>query len=293
MRGSTLRHAVHVTARLIDSYDSLIFDLDGVLYVGSDAVPHSVASVTSVARSGCEVWYATNNASRSADAVAGHLRQLGFPVAERQVVTSAAVAARVAATTFPQMRRVRVLGSPSLSQLMVAQGFHVLGEADPTAADLVIQGHDPTMTWARLSRGLNDLVAGATWVATNTDSTLPLPGGLGVGNGAFVAALSAASGRAPDVIAGKPHPPMLDHIVSASTAGRHLVIGDRFDTDVEWAVASGLDSLLVDTGVHRIADSAAQGQRSRPTWIGEDLRSLFAPGRHPGDVPHAGARRGE
>ncbi|MBU6213190.1 MAG: HAD-IIA family hydrolase [Actinomycetales bacterium] len=270
--------------RLVDNYDSVIFDLDGVLYIGPSAVAHACDVVTSVTAEGIEVWYATNNASRSAHEVAAHLDALGFPVNARQVVVASDVAAALARTMFPAARTARVIGTAALADYMRRSGFVVVettGGTDspaPGSVDLVIQGHDPATDWTRLTMGLRDVLAGAVWVATNDDLTIPLTGGVGMGNGAMVAGLAAALGRRPDVVVGKPHPWMFEAIKGRSRAQRFLIVGDRLDTDIAWAEQVGCDCLLVRTGVDADVPVGTAGV-AQPTWVADDLRGLLAPGR--------------
>ena len=270
--------------RLVDGYDAVIFDLDGVLYIGPTAVVHACAAVTAVADAGIEVWYATNNASRTAEDVAEQLHSLGFPARPEQVVVASDVAAALSRTMFPEARTARVIGTVALADYMRRSGFLVVEPSSAADAagtgivDLVIQGHDPATDWTRLTAGLRDLLAGAVWVATNGDLTIPLEGGLGMGNGAMVSGLAAAAGRAPDLVVGKPHRWMFDAIRALSRAQRFLIVGDRLDTDIAWAELVGCDSLLVRTGVDAQVTAQSAGV-ARPTWVAEDLRGLFIPGQ--------------
>ena len=105
--------------------------------------------------------------------------------------------------------------------------------------------------------------AGAIWIATNTDRTLPSGRGPLPGNGALVAALRTALDREPDVVVGKPEPALFATAARRAGAGRTLVVGDRLDTDIEGARRAGLDSLLVLTGVSGVPELlAAEPERA-------------------------------
>jgi hypothetical protein len=87
-----------------------------------------------------------------------------------------------------------------------------------------------------------------------------------------------ATGRSP-LIAGKPEPPLHAEAVARTGARHPLVVGDRLDTDIESAVRSGTDSLLVLTGVTRPLDAVLAPARHRPTYLAEGLAGLLGP--HP------------
>ena len=68
---------------LATRHDVALLDLDGVLYVGPDAVPGAPEAVRAAAARGMRPAYVTNNASRTPEAVAAHLRELGLPAERR------------------------------------------------------------------------------------------------------------------------------------------------------------------------------------------------------------------
>src|SRR5262252_9064468 len=139
-----------------------------------------------------------------------------------------------------------------------------------------------------LAERLLAVAAGALFVASNADSTLPTPRGRQPGNGSLIQVIATATGRAP-LIAGKPEPPLHAEAVARTGARRPLVVGDRLDTDIESAVRSGADSLLVLTGVTRPADAVLASARHRPTYLAEGLAGLLGP--HPQVTGAAGACR--
>ena len=118
--------------------------------------------------------------------------------------------------------------------------------------------------------------AGALFVATNTDSTLPAARGTQPGNGSLVKVIENATGVAP-LVAGKPEPPLHRESVIRTGAKRPLVIGDRLDTDIEAAFNAGADSLLVLTGVDNPRTATLAPEHRRPTYIAENLDALLQP----------------
>lgn len=259
---------------LLSVYDGLLLDLDGVVYVGPDAVPHAVASLHEASRH-VSTGYVTNNAARPAAAVAEHLRGLGLELGDDQVVTSAQVAAAIVRRRLGGGARVLAVGGPGVGESLRAAGLEVVTSADQRP-QAVVQGYGPEVAWEHLAEVAHAVNAGAWWVATNRDLTIPTARGIAPGNGTLVAAVRAAVDVAPDV-AGKPEPVAFTESARAIGSRRPLVVGDRIDTDIEGAVAAGADALLVLTGVHHLPDLVDLGARSRPTHVGHDLRALHAP----------------
>ena len=151
-------------------------------------------------------------------------------------------------------------------------------EAARERVDAVLQGYGPAVTASDLAEAAYAVEGGATWVATNTDGTLPTDRGVAPGNGSLVAAVERAVGHPPHLVAGKPAPPL--YLLCAQRldlpADRVLAVGDRLDTDIEGAVAAGMDSLLVLTGVDDLRACLDAPPQRRPTWVAPDLRALLA-----------------
>jgi len=268
--------------RLADAYDVVVLDLDGVVYLGEEAVPGAADTVAALREAGVVVRYATNNASRDPAAVAGLLSRLGIPADPTEVLTSAMVAADRLARLLPPRSTVLVVGSGALAAEVRRVGLRPVralasGDGPPAA---VVQGYAPDVGWRDLAEVCVAVRQGAVWMATNTDATLPSPRGPLPGNGALVAAVRHVLGRGPDVVAGKPDPAFFEAAARHGGSGRVLVVGDRLDTDVDGAVRAGLDSLLVLTGVAARDQVDARPPEQRPTYVAADLTALLAP--HPG-----------
>lgn len=262
---------------LVDGYDLVVFDLDGVIYLIDRPIPGAVEAVARLRESGKPLAYATNNASRRSSEVAELLTGMGVPATPDEVLTSAAAAAAVLAERLAARAPVLVVGAEALRAEVRAVGLVPVSRADESPV-AVVQGFGLQVGWADLAEAAVAVRAGAAWVATNTDRTLPSPRGPLPGNGSLVAALRTALDRDPDIVVGKPQPGLFNTAAARVGAARPLVVGDRLDTDIEGACRAGMDSLLVLTGVSTASDLLAAPPSARPTYVAMDLGGLFEAG---------------
>jgi HAD superfamily hydrolase (TIGR01450 family) len=262
------------TGALVDRYDLVIFDLDGVVYVGTEPVPGAADAIGRLRERGTPIAFVTNNASRSAADVARLLASVGVPAGPAEVTTSAQAAATVLAERFEPGGPVLVVGTSSLEAEVAAVGLKPVRRADaePVA---VVQGYGPDVGWPDLAEACVAVRRGAWWIATNTDRTLPSPEGPLPGNGALVAALATALGRDPDLVVGKPAPTLLAEAARRHGARHPLMVGDRLDTDIEGAHRAGMDSLLVLTGVSRREELDTAPPERKPTYVAANLDALI------------------
>ncbi|WP_409483220.1 HAD-IIA family hydrolase [Arsenicicoccus dermatophilus] len=270
---------------LLDTCSGLVVDLDGVVYRGAEAVPHAVDALNLAADRGLPVMYATNNAGRPAAEVASHLTELGVRTDAEHVVTSAQAGAALLAEQLRPGEVVLAVGGPGVALALRQVGLAPVTPQqridDPAVAEqitAVLQGYGTELTWTDLKEAAYAVTAGAVWMATNVDLTIPTDRGIAPGNGSAVAAVRNAVGQEPQV-AGKPHPPLYTRC--ADRAGGDvttmLAVGDRLDTDIEGANRTGMPSLHVLTGVDGPPALAEAEQLLRPTYLGLDLRALQEP----------------
>jgi len=259
---------------LIDSFDSLLLDLDGVVYRGKKAIAGAVESITKAQRLGKSVGYITNNASRTPSQIAMQLREFGISIEDHQIIGSARAAAKLLAGKIPSGSKVLVVGGEGLRTEVEALGFSLVASSEelPSA---VIQGFSPEVGWKDLAEAAFAIQNGAIWIATNQDWTLPLEKGIAPGNGTLVGAVHTAVGILPE-FAGKPFRPIFDSALSELGFQKPLVIGDRLDTDIKGAVAAGLESAAVLTGILGNRELLGAKSDERPTYILTDLSELFS-----------------
>ncbi|MDN5762032.1 MAG: HAD-IIA family hydrolase [Microlunatus sp.] len=271
---------------LIDDYDTALFDLDGVVYLGPAAVDGAADGLRALRNRGTRVGFVTNNAARPPAAVAEHLKQLGIAATAHDIVTSAQAGAELAARRVAAGSKVLAVGGDGVWQALEEVGLVGVGSAEdrPVA---VLQGFGFDLTWNQLNEAAIAIHRGAHWVATNTDPTRPTERGIVPGNGAAVDAVRQAVDVDPEV-AGKPYRPLVEATITRLDARHPIFVGDRLDTDIAGAATVGIDSMLVLSGTHGAADLVAADPGTRPTHLGFDLRELLRPARvlaeRPGEV---------
>lgn len=258
----------------IDSIDAVFVDLDGVVYAGPNAIPGAVESLNALE---LPLGYLTNNASRTTEQVAQHLRELGLQASAEQVVSSPQSAVRILANRVPAGSKVLVIGGDGIRAVLAEAGFEVVASADnqPVA---VVQGFSPTLGWTDLAEAAFALRGTEVlWIATNMDWTIPVERGIAPGNGTLVSAVHTAAGRMPDAVAGKPETALFELALERFGVQRALMVGDRLDTDIAGANRAGIPSALVLTGIDRPKQLLAAKPEERPTYIVADLTELTEP----------------
>ncbi|MDO4919873.1 HAD-IIA family hydrolase [Kocuria sp.] len=261
---------------LVERFDALLCDLDGVVYAGPTAIDGAPESLERVRATGRAVVYVTNNASRPPAAVAEHISSLGASTKASDVVSSAQAAASLLAERLEVGAPVLVTGATALADEIRAVGLVPVRSQDekPRA---VVQGFDPRLGWEDLAEAAYTLAdESVLWCATNTDRTIPRERGIAPGNGTLIAAVAAAAGRQP-LVAGKPEAPIFHRAAERVCAHRPVVVGDRLDTDILGAHNAGMESIEVLTGVDTPASVLGACTAQRPTYLLGSLRELFEP----------------
>ena len=258
--------------RPCEVHDVALLDLDGVLYVGPDAVPGAAPALEEARAAGMRLGFVTNNAARTPQEVADHLTELGIGAAAEDVITSSQAAATVVAERFGAGAAVLPVGGPGVAAALQAAGLRVVERAEDSPV-AVVQGYGRDVGWTQLAEAVVAVRAGATHVATNTDATIPSPRGVLPGNGALVGVVSTVTGQAP-VVTGKPDPAMHAECVRRTGARTPLVVGDRLDTDIEGGLRVGAPTLLVFSGVTTPAVLLAAGPQARPDLVAADVAGV-------------------
>ncbi|MDD5320708.1 MAG: HAD-IIA family hydrolase [Methylococcales bacterium] len=262
---------------------ALIIDMDGVLWHGVQPLPGLTDFFQTLRERQIRFILATNNASLTPLQYVTKLAQMGVTVAQNQILTSGiATALYLSKLVNPAETRVFVVGEDGATQPLVEQGFtltelyEVNNSNNGTAkkgADIVVCGKDQTLTWDKLATATLNIRAGAKFIGTNADTTLPTEHGITHGNGAILAALEVATGVTPTII-GKPEPIIYQQALAllGVEPAETVAIGDRLETDILGAVRTGIRSIMVLTGVSTEDDLKEADYQ--PTWVMPDIRAV-------------------
>ena len=260
------------------NYHALLLDMDGVLYRGHERMPGVAELFDFCAKNGIMTACITNNATMTPEQFSEKLAGMDITYPAANIINSPIGTRLWLESQAPQGTKIFCIGMNGLRTALFADGYYV-ESADAPA--YVIVGLDTEMTYAKLRQACLLINAGARFIGTNPDVSLPVAEGLVPGCGALLAFLQAATGVEPFII-GKPGATMFHIAIKllGADAKRTLTIGDRLDTDVAGSLAAGLTSGLVLTGVATTADVATATASSKPDVVYADLPALVAAWQH-------------
>ncbi|MEA1894072.1 MAG: HAD-IIA family hydrolase [Euryarchaeota archaeon] len=269
--------------------NAYILDLDGVIFRGSEVIAGAPDTVNRLLDS-ARVVFLTNNSTQSRGAVSARLNASGIRCRERDVIT-AGYATAVYLRIRYGAQKIYPIGESGLIHELKAEGHEIYpgregvwvegsgdgsgedggegsgeGMGEDAVADFVVVGLDRDFTYEKLRIGLQNILAGAGLIATNTDPVLPVEHGFLPGAGAIVRALETASGRSAFVI-GKPNPPMMDAVIDHLRIPAHecTLVGDRLDTDILAGNRYGMKTVLVLSGVD--TEESVKQSRIKPDAV--------------------------
>lgn len=229
----------------------LALDLDGTLYLDGKLFDWTQAFLHTLSRLGIGRTFFTNNSSKSTRQYIQRLRHLGIDANESDLYSSTTCVLDYLREERPAFRRLYVLGTEALREEFSSAGYQIVGQGPAEQPDAVIAGFDTTLTYDRVCRASWWISKGKEYIATHCDRICPTsePTVL-VDCGAICAMLTAATGRPPDIVLGKPHPRMLAAVMRRHdlSAPEIAVVGDRLYTDMAMAQQAGSASILVLSG---------------------------------------------
>ncbi len=220
-------------------------DMDGVIYHGNQLLPGVKNFVEWLQRENKSFLFLTNSSERSPRELAQKLSRMGMDVDESHFYTSALATAKFVASQAPRCTAY-VIGAPGLFNALYEVGI-TMNDVNP---DYVIVGETSNYNYESILRAVHFVQNGARLIGTNTDMTGPSERGIIPACRALIAPIELATGRSAYFV-GKPNPLMMR--TGLKMLGCHsaeaAMIGDRMDTDIVAGVETGLDTVLVLSGV--------------------------------------------
>jgi len=226
-------------------------DMDGTIYKGGTLFPCTLPFLKQLRELGIAYTFLTNNPSKSSAEYLAHLGGMGIQATADQLHTSTQATIGFLRERIPNVKRIFALGTASMLSQFRDDGFELTTDDPTDAPDAVIAGFDMTLTYARVCRAAWWIKQGKPFIATNPDFVCPTDQAtVLVDCGAICAMLEKATGRAPDVVLGKPDPAMLKGIVvrHGLRPAQIAMVGDRIYTDILMARRARAFGVLVLTG---------------------------------------------
>jgi 4-nitrophenyl phosphatase len=256
---------------LLDQVDSLIIDMDGVLWRENSPIGNLQKIFQTIASKSLKVTLATNNATLSVPEYLKKLSQFGVILNEDQIVNSPLAVVRFLLNLYPGGGPVFIIGENGLINTLACHGFWQSGGTKVVA---VVVGLDRRLTFKKLSKATLLIRSGVNFIGTNADNTLPVTNGLIPGVGAILAALITASDVKP-IIVGKPEPDLFVLAMQRMNTipEKTMVIGDRLESDILGGQKLGCHTGLVLTGV--TSEELANRWHPSPDIVAPNLTELL------------------
>ena len=222
-----------------------IIDMDGVLYHGNNLLPGAKDFVDWLKSENKQFLFLTNSSERSQKELQQKLERLGIDVGEEHFYTSALATAGFLASQCPD-GSVYVIGEAGLTNALYNAGFSM----NDVSPDYVVVGDTRAYNFEKIEKAVQLVLKGAKLIGTNPDMTGPSEKGIVPSTRALVAPIELATGKQAYFV-GKPNPLIMRHALKrlASKPEDSAIIGDRMDTDIIAGIESGIDTILVLSGV--------------------------------------------
>lgn len=247
------------------TYNGYLIDLDGTIYLGNERIETAVRFIKNLHKHGVPYLFVTNNSAKTPEQVAKTLNDMDIPATPGHVFTSGMATAKYI-RKIKENARCYMIGGDGLQEALVQEGAVL----EDTNCDFSIIGMDRHITFEKYAKACLAVRDGATFLSTNADASIPTERGMLPGNGALTSVITVSTGVEPTFI-GKPEAIMMEEAlrVLGTTKSETLMIGDNYETDIKAGLQSGIDTLMVLTGVTQYEDLAHI--KEKPTYYVENL----------------------
>ncbi|MDO4465761.1 MAG: HAD-IIA family hydrolase [Bacillota bacterium] len=246
------------------------FDLDGTMYRGNLIIESAKTFLDHCIQNGIPFIFLTNNAMRTRDENRIHMENVGYQNISADMFYNSAMASCEYVKKNFEGRKAYFIGQSGLEEALLENGFEIT-EKNP---DYVFIGLDKNASYASYSKALSFLLEGAKLIGTNKDRILAKPEGFEIGNGAIIAMFEYATGQiSPDIA--KPSKQILELCLAHFNLTKEdiILVGDNLETDIRLGYENGVETIFVQTGIHKKEDIEKIGVF--PTHIVDTLEDLL------------------
>lgn len=263
-----------------------IFDLDGVVYEGTRALPNAIESLCKLRKLNKKIAFFTNNSTQTPKNFALKVTSMGYECTEEQIFTSALVCGNALSLKCPKGSRAFIIGETGLLEALSNAGFEIINtyysfdqiiETPVIKCDVVAVGLDKDVCYKKFAAATQLIARGAHFYASNADATLPDVHGFLPGAGSLVSFMRTATTKEPLHIFGKPDPEGILQILKrfGIKSDKAVMIGDRIDTDVLCGKNAHTHTALVLSGVMTAESIKTIPTPKHPDWILTNLSTIF------------------
>ena len=247
-----------------------IIDMDGVLYHGNKLLPKVIDFVEWLKRENKKFLFLTNSSARSPRELKEKLSRLGIEVIEDRFYTSGLATASFLDNQKPG-GSAYVIGESGLIHALYNVGYS-MNEINP---DYVVVSETRDYNYDKIEHAINLVIRGAKLIGTNPDVSGPVEKGIAPATKALISPIEIATGKKAYFI-GKPNPYIMRHAISTIDCHsvESIIIGDRMDTDIIAGIESGIDTVLVLSGITQREEINKFAYR--PTYILDGVADIVS-----------------
>ncbi len=229
-----------------------MIDLDGTMFRGTERIEGAKEWIDYCIQTHTPFLFLTNNSCRTQEQACQHMLERGFSgIKPEHFYTSAMAASDTIRRRYPALHRAFCIGEQGMRAALLANGFELVDKE----AEAVFIGLDRHAGYEDYSRAIREIKNGALFIGTNNDRILLSEEGYNCGNGSVIAMLEYAADQT-SIRIGKPYPAILEGALHYAhvKASDVILIGDNLETDILCGVRAGIETILVETGVHTRRD---------------------------------------
>ena len=254
--------------KLVNKYESFIFDLDGTIYRGEHLIPKADEVINYLKSVGKKIVFVSNKTTGTVTDYCHLLKNWGINIREEEIINSTLVVANYLKKNF-KGSIFFAIGEKSFVNEIKKSGLKY--STDPKKIKILLVTLDRTLDYQKLEVAAQALENGAKFYAANIDDTCPVDSGEVLDAGSTISALEKRTHRKLEMHFGKPSEFMFNEILNRLKPNpeKTILIGDRLETDIAMGNMFGIDTALVETGVKHFVNGL---NGFSPTY---QLKSVF------------------